>query len=108
MSPWSAKHLSEYAPFTYTGLDYFGLIYVKRNPSKKVWTCLFTCVVVRAVHLKVVDDMTAEEYLMALRKCISRRGTPKEIILDNAPQFMFTKTTIDKVILQIRISNGNS
>ena len=40
--------------------------------------------------------MTAEQFLMTLRWFISRRGTPKEIILDNAPQFKLTKTTIDK------------
>ena len=40
--------------------------------------------------------MTAEQFLMALRRFISRKGTPKEIILDNASQFKLTKTTIDK------------
>ena len=40
--------------------------------------------------------MTAEQFLMALRRFISRRGTPEEIILDNAPQFKLTKTTVDK------------
>ena len=33
---------------------------------------------------------------MALRKFISRRGVPEEIILDNAPQFKLTKTTVHK------------
>ena len=40
--------------------------------------------------------MTAEQFLMTLGRFISRRGTPKEIILDNAPQFKLTKTTIGK------------
>ena len=40
--------------------------------------------------------MTAEQLLMALRRFIFRRGTPKEIILDNGPQFKLMKTTIDK------------
>ena len=57
---------------------------------------LFTCVAVRVVHLEVADDMTGEQFLMALRRFISRRGTPKEIILDNAPQFKLAKTTIDE------------
>ena len=37
--------------------------------------------------------MTAEQFLMALGRFISRRGTPKEIILNNAPQFKLTETT---------------
>ena len=96
MSPWPTKKLSESAPFTYTGLDYLGPFYVKENLSKRVWICFFTCVAVKAVHLEVADDMTAKQFLMALRRFISRRGTPKEITLDNAPQFKLMKTTIDK------------
>ena len=33
---------------------------------------------------------------MVFRRFISRRGTPKEIMLDNIPQFKLTKTSIDK------------
>ena len=33
---------------------------------------------------------------MKAEQFISRRGTPKKIIPDNAPQFKLTKTTIDK------------
>ena len=93
MSPFPAKKLSESAPFTNTGLDYLGPFYAKVNPTKKVWICLFTCRAVRVVHLEAVDDMTAEQFHMALGRFISRRGTPKEIILNNAPQFKLTETT---------------
>ena len=93
--------MSESAPFTYTGLDYLGPFYVKGNLPRKAWICLFTCVAIRAVYLEVVHDMTAEEFLMALRRFISRNGTPKEIILDNAPQFKLMKTTTDKEWQQV-------
>ena len=39
--------------------------------------------------------MTAEQFLLALRRFIARRGKSIQIILDNAPQFK-TKTAIDK------------
>ena len=45
--------------------------------------------------------MTAEQFLMALRRFISRRGTPEEIILDNAPQFKLTKTTVGKAWISV-------
>ena len=48
------------------------------------------------MHLEIVDDMTAEQFLITLRRFISRRNTPHTIILDNAPQFKLTKTTVDK------------
>ena len=40
--------------------------------------------------------MMTEKFLMALRRFMSRRGTPKEIKLDNTIQFNLTKTSIDK------------
>ena len=64
--------------------------------AKKVWICLFTCVTVRPIHLEAVDDLTAEQFLMALISFFSRRGAPEEIILDNGPQFKLTKTTVNK------------
>ena len=91
MSPWQAKKLSESVPFTYTRLDYLHSFYTKRNPSKNILICLFICVAVMAVHLEVVDDNFSWHTW-----CISRRCTPKEIILDNAPQFQLTKTAIEK------------
>ena len=49
--------------------------------------CLFTCLVVRAVHLELILDMTTEEFLLALRRFISQRGRPVEITSDNALTF---------------------
>ena len=91
-----AEITSKAAPFTYIGLDYIRPFYVKENKEKKVWICILTCVTVRAVHLEIVDDMTTEQFLMALQRFISRRNTPDTIILDNAPQFRLTKVTEDK------------
>ena len=97
MSPWPRKKVAKSAPFTYTGLDYFGPLYIQAGSSKKkVWVCLFTCVTVRAIHLELVKDMTAEQFLLALRRFIARRGKPAQLILDNAPQFKLAKTAIDK------------
>ena len=81
MSPWPRKKVAKCAPFTYTGLDYFGPLYIQGESSKeKVWVCLFTCVTVRAIHLELIKDMTAEQFLLALRRFIARRGKPTQII----------------------------
>lgn len=57
------------------------------NGNNKRWICLFTRLVVRAVHLEVVQDLTAEEGLLALRKIISTRGIPTLVTSDNAQYF---------------------
>ena len=57
--------------------------------------CLFTCIVTRGLHLEIVSDMSAEKFLLALRRFVSRRGKPEEIILDNASQFKVTKRVVD-------------
>lgn len=52
------------SPFTFTGLDYMGPLLIKqRDETSKRWIALFTCLAVRAVHLEVVQDLTAEEGL---------------------------------------------
>ncbi|XP_052739599.1 uncharacterized protein LOC128198522 [Bicyclus anynana] len=76
------------SPFTFTGLDYLGPVVVKNGMStEKRWICLFTCLAIRAIHLEVVQDLTAEEGLRALRRMIASRGLPKVITSDNAVQF---------------------
>ena len=63
--------------------------------QKKVWVCLFTCVAVRAIHQEIVADLSTEEFLLAMRRFIARRGKPQQIVLDNVPQFKLTKSSLD-------------
>ena len=73
--PQPKERVTEAVPFEHTGLDYFGPLYVKcysHTPEqtngeyvcKKVWVCLFTCMVTRAVHLEIIDDMSADQFLL--------------------------------------------
>ena len=88
MLTWPLKKITQAPPFNFTGLDYIGPIHIKEKEEReKVWICLFTCVVVRAIHLEVVKNMSSESFLLALRRFIARRGKPELIILDNASQF---------------------
>lgn len=86
-----AERVNYYAPFTYTGLDYFGpLTITADSKSEKRWVGLFTCLAVRAIHMEVVKDLSAEECVLALRRFVSTRGLPHYIISDNALQFKLT------------------
>ena len=97
MSHWPNSKVIRSLPFQYTGLDYFGPLNIKcgnHADRRKVWVCLFTCVAVRTIHLEIVADLSAEKFL-ALRRFIARRGKPQQIVLDNAPQFKLTKSSVD-------------
>ncbi|PIC34046.1 hypothetical protein B9Z55_013816 [Caenorhabditis nigoni] len=76
-------------PFQHVGLDYFGPISYKTavGSTGKLWVMLVTCLITRAVHLEVVPDNTTCSFLLAMRRFIGRRGTPKTILSDNAPAF---------------------
>ena len=75
-------------PFQVTGVDFTGALYVRNsNGEMKVYICLFTCAVTRAIHLEVVTDMSVETFLLALRRFSSRRSTPNTMISDNASTY---------------------
>ena len=76
-------------PFTNVGIDYFGP-YTVRNLRKeqKRYGCLFTCLVTRAVHIELAYSLETDSFIMALRKMIARRGTPKTVYSDNGTNFV--------------------
>ena len=78
-----------------TGLDYFRPLYVKNGTvQSKAWACIFTCITVRAIHLELVEDMAAAQFLACLKRFVARTGKPDGIISDNAPQFKVAKNAI--------------
>ncbi|XP_065197781.1 uncharacterized protein LOC135829305 [Sycon ciliatum] len=95
MAPYPPERVAESKPFTHVGVDYFGPMTVREHGLiHKVWVCLFTCMVTRAIHLELVADMTTEQFLMALRRFVARRGVPRKIFSDNAQQFLLSKSTL--------------
>lgn len=55
---------------------------------------LFTCFTTRAIHLKLVDNLSAESFIHVLRRFIARRGLPRLVLSDNASQFQLVFKTI--------------
>ena len=85
-------------PFTFTGLDYLGALFVKDGlESVKNWICLFTCLNVRAVHLELVEDMSTIGFIQCFRRFIARRGTPSLIISDNGSQLKSGSIVIGEI-----------
>ncbi|PIK59972.1 hypothetical protein BSL78_03127 [Apostichopus japonicus] len=62
--------------------------WVKQGRSQvKRWGCVFTCMTMRAVHIELADNLDTDSFLNALRRFISRRGTPAKILSDNGSNF---------------------
>jgi transposase InsO family protein len=76
-------------PFTFTGVDYFGPLEVTiGRRHEKRWGALFTCLVTRAVHIEVAASLSADSFILALRRFMGRRANPKEIHSDNGTNFV--------------------
>ena len=76
-------------PFTFTGVDFTGALYVQQdNQDVNVHLCLFTCATTRAVHLELVQDLTAQTFLMAFRKFAAQRSLLSVMISDNGSTYL--------------------
>lgn len=106
MPPLPTERVSTAAPFTNTGIDYFGPLYIKiKGDTQKAWVCLYTCLVTRAVHLELMQDMSAYQFLLGFRRFIAQHGKPTKVISDNASQFKLAADTVDKLWRDILLEN---
>ena len=84
-------------PFENAGVDYAGPLYFKENVNNcikmsKCYVLLFTCVATRAVYLELTPDVGVHSLILAVRRFISRNGTPKLFISDNCTSFKSKNT----------------
>ena len=85
--PLVKTRIQQSMPFEVTGVDFTGALFVRGEPERKVYICLFTCAVTRAVHLEIVTDLTVECFLQAFRRFSSRKSLPRLILSDNGSTF---------------------
>ena len=83
--------VEEREAFSSVGTHLAGPLYVRNSLRDtnihKVWIIIFTCTLSRGVHLEIMEDMSVEQFILALRRFISPRGCPERIISDNAKTF---------------------
>ncbi|XP_055584832.1 uncharacterized protein LOC129737696 [Uranotaenia lowii] len=103
MAALSVQRLTPFKrPFTFVGLDYMGPVEVVVGRRKeKRWIVVFTCMVVRAVHLEVAHSLTAQSCIMAIRRFISRRGPASEYFSDNGTNLRGASKEIIKQVREI-------
>ena len=80
--------------FINTGIDYFGPLSVKQgrrtrstDETFKKYGAIFTCLSTRAVHIELAGNLSTDNFILALRRSISRRGHPKNIFSDKETNF---------------------
>merc|ERR1711963_1388237 len=79
-----AERIRKAPPFTITGIDHAEPMYCLDHPGKKFYILLFTCAVVRTVHLELVSSLSCDKTVLAIRRFIARRGMPHSLWSGNA------------------------
>lgn len=86
--------LKEAPPFSYVGLDVFGpwSVVTRRtrggSANSKRWGVLFTCLVSRAIHVELVEEVSSASFINCLRRFIALRGPVQQIRSDRGTNFI--------------------
>ena len=91
-----------FATFHYTGVDFAGPFFFKASPGRgrkvvRRYVAVFVCMVVKAVHLEVVSDLTTAAFLAAFRRFVARRGLCKVVYSDNGINFQGAETELRRL-----------
>ena len=72
------------------GLDFACPFLCRKSPNshEKSYLALFVCFASKAVHLKLVSDLSTAACVAAIRRFVSRRGCPKNLYSDNGKNFV--------------------
>ena len=94
-------------PFQVIGIDFAGPIYYKQAPKRegKSYIILYTCSLMRALHLELLPDMTCEEFLGSFKRFIAVRGLPRKVILDNGKTFVAAAKWLWKIMQNERLND---
>lgn len=92
MAPLPSVRISPARPFIHSGMDYCGPFFVRplsgRGAPVKIYVALFVCLVVKAVHIEVVADLSSVACINAVKRFVARHGRVLELHCDNATAFV--------------------
>lgn len=81
-------------PFSFVGVDVFGPWPVTFRRTRggvaqaKRWALLFACLITRAIHLEVIEELTSSSFINAWRRFIALRGPVKQVRSDRGTNFV--------------------
>nr|XP_021336928.1 uncharacterized protein LOC103910029 [Danio rerio]XP_021336929.1 uncharacterized protein LOC103910029 [Danio rerio] len=89
-------------PFLYTGMDCFGPFSVKsRRNVQKRYGLLLTCLCSRAVHIELLNDLTTDSFINALRCFIAIRGTVRQLRSDQGTNFVGARNELKGALCEM-------
>ena len=99
--------------FSFSGVDYAGPFLAKERNGRgkrsfKIYIAIFVCFSTHAIHLEVVSDLTTDAFLGSLKRFISRRGKPIEIVSDNATNFVGADRELRNTISALHSPTGDT
>ena len=101
------SRVSQHFPFEVTGMDYAGPLTIKRGHTRrptyiKAYLALFVCFSTKAVLIEVVEDLTTEDFLAAMKRFVSRRGRPAQLHSDNGSNYVGAKNDLQQLYQFLR------
>ncbi|XP_053691070.1 uncharacterized protein LOC128739599 [Sabethes cyaneus] len=101
MADLPASRVTAARPFSTTGVDYFGPVYVRpgyRRTAVKTYVSVFDCFMMKATHLVLVTDLPTARFIQALRRFTSRRGKCITLWSDNGSNFVGAKNQMRELL----------
>ena len=95
--------LIPHRPFSITGVDYAGPVYLKQSVRRnaalvKAYIVLFICFATKAIHLELATKLTTDAFISTLQRFVSRRGICKHLYSDNAKTFLGAKRELEEFV----------
>ncbi|XP_072769709.1 uncharacterized protein [Nerophis lumbriciformis] len=95
------ERLEASAPFTYSGMDCFGPFIVKKARKEyKRYGLIFTCLYSRAVHIEMLEDLSTDSFINALRCFINLRGAVRQLHCDQGSNFIGARNEFKEALKQ--------
>ena len=102
MANLSADRVEVTPPFTNVGCDVFGPFPVKdgRKHSKR-YGLVLTCLSSRAVHIKLLDDLSIDSFIHSWRSFLALRGNVKILRCNNGTNFVGANNEISRLFSEM-------
>lgn len=92
-------------PFTYCGMDCFGPFIIKKvRKEVKRYGLIITCLCCRGIHIEVLEDMSTDSFINALRCFIAIRGSVRQLRCDQGTNFIGASNAFKDALKEVDTS----